>query len=325
MVLMTTGGETAQSSIIQNLLQTKGTLVQVLQTQDVSLLWTFHASKQMQSLTRDPWNPSPIHIAYMPSLPTEGVLQPGSLKAQLRTYTETLTGAVLRIGGIIPIHFGKQPVAQNGQLVMGLVELGLGYAGSGNGSVAALHGHKRAVVSLDQPIVHPKLFSRRKECLRSLRKGKREQQAPLSFRCNSNFDVALAALRAHHEASGTCWVDEHIEAVWRWQRAQKRFVVLEIWQDTELLAADFCHLIPGGSIYVATRYFNRAKGFYSPGFLMALVSLQLLKQAGFHLWDLGQTDFNPLMAYKDVVSHVSPRPSKPQKSFWFSFFIFFFF
>jgi hypothetical protein len=48
-------------------------------------------------------------------------------------------------------------------------------------------------------------------------------------------------------------------------------------------------------VYVATRYSNREKGALSPGFLLALASSNVFAKRGATMWDLGQTDSNPMM------------------------------
>lgn len=84
-------------------------------------------------------------------------------------------------------------------------------------------------------------------------------------------------------------------------------------------------------VYVATRYSNREKGALSAGFLLALASVKVFAELGATVWDLGQTDSNPLMvsktslfgfvlivgckAYKSVVAHVVSRPVAMRR-FW---------
>jgi hypothetical protein len=66
-------------------------------------------------------------------------------------------------------------------------------------------------------------------------------------------------------------------------------------------------LYAGGSVYVATRYMNKEFGHLSPGFMLALVETKFLKDHGIVVWDLGQTDKNPMMKYKQVVTQVIDR------------------
>lgn len=49
---------------------------------------------------------------------------------------------------------------------------------------------------------------------------------------------------------------------------------------------------------MATRFSSRDQGALSPGFLLALFSMPVFKRAGAAVWDLGQTDSNPIMGYK---------------------------
>ncbi len=79
--------------------------------------------------------------------------------------------------------------------------------------------------------------------------------------------------------------------------------MMELFEDDLLIAADFCHLIDGGAIYVATRYSNRDKGALSPGFLMSLASVKEFCRRGATIWDLGQTDRNPIMVTRSLFIH----------------------
>ena len=218
----------------------------------------------------------------------------------------------MRLGGLLMTQLVQNSPEQNAALISSVVALGLGYAAGGS-SLVALHGHKRACLFLDESVVSVKLAARRRECSRLIRKLQREHpDSVLSFRVSSDFHAAVAVLRKHH-AEHNNWVNDAVEQTWKVLFERDEFCILELWQDEVMIAADFCNLIPGGSVYVATRYFNRDKGALAPGFMLALLSAQFLKNAGFVIWDLGQTDFNPLMAYKDVVTTVMPRSQYMQK------------
>ena len=179
--------------------------------------------------------------------------------------------------------------------------------GKSGGKGKKTQKNQKKIVDDDVPCVrHSRLFARRKECARQLRKFAREQPSSrLSVRVNSNLALCCARLREHHDEEN--WADERVEAAWAELAKIGRFCVVELWRDDELLAADFCHLVSGGSVYVATRYSNRNTGALSPGFLLALAETRLFRQWGYVIWDLGQTDSNPLMAYKEVVAHIEPR------------------
>ncbi len=314
--VMTRGGLGPSDSHVRQLLQTKTMLVRTAETGDLSHLWSFAAVAQTESMGSDPWRPHPVKVACFPVLPLDAVLNPPRCAPLVDAYTETLAGGgVLMIGSFLQHRMATCSAAHNASVIAGLVACGLGYAGSGSGgALVGLHGHSRACLFLSEaPIVHNRLSSRRKDCCRQIRKVARERpNSRLSLRVNSSsLHEAVLKLREHHSESN--WVDSHMEAAWQVLLEQGRFVVYELWEDEHLLAADFCHLVPGGSVYVATRYSDRQKGALSPGFLLALLETRHLQAAGYAIWDLGQTDSNPMMSYKEVVAHVMPRSRHLQR------------
>jgi Leu/Phe-tRNA-protein transferase len=316
MAAMTSGGLGANDSHIRQLLLTKATLVKTAETGDLSHLWSFAAVGQTESMGSDPWRPHPVKVAVFPVLPLDAVLNPSRCAPLIDVYTETLAGGgVLMVGSFLQHRMATCTPQHNASVIAGLVACGLGYAGSGSGgALVGLHGHSRACIFLTEtPIVHNRLSSRRKDCCRQIRKVARERPSSrLSLRVNScPLHEAVCRLREHHSESN--WVDAHMEAAWSVLLEQGRFVVYELWEDDQLLAADFCHLVPGGSVYVATRYSDRGKGALSPGFLLALLEAKHLQSAGYAIWDLGQTDSNPMMSYKEVVAHVMPRSRHLQR------------
>jgi hypothetical protein len=92
-----------------------------------------------------------------------------------------------------------------------------------------------------------------------------------------------------------------------YQRLQ--LVVVELWYGDTMIAADFGHPGRAGTFYVATRFFEKEHRQLQPGFLLALVELRLLRDIyGFALWDLGNTDSNPMMSYKEDLTDIMSRP-----------------
>jgi hypothetical protein len=136
----------------------------------------------------------------------------------------------------------------------------------------------------------------------------------LQLRLNSDFDQALRKLRAHHGAE--CWIGAPLEAVWRLmlQTSPPQLLIFELWYGDELVAADFAHPVGGGgSVYVATRFFDRSSDevkFLQAGFVLSLSATAILLQAGCSVWDLGGISLNPLMQYKrDLAGVPFDRPT----------------
>jgi hypothetical protein len=107
-------------------------------------------------------------------------------------------------------------------------------------------------------------------------------------------------------------VDEHMEAAWEVLLQLGQFHVFELFDGDTLIAADYVHALRGGSFYVATRYHNKSCTL-SPGFLLAFLEARYLQQRGATIWDLGQTDGNPIMAYKAVTTVVVARSTHYQR------------
>ncbi len=130
------------------------------------------------------------------------------------------------------------------------------------------------------------------DCARVLRKCEREKR-PISLRVNTvPLHESVAKLRAHHADNN--WVDAHMEAAWSDALQKGEFCVFELFHGDTLVAADFGHVVAGGSFYVATRYHSK-ESTVSPGFVLAFLEARYLRSIGFNIWDLGQTDANPMM------------------------------
>jgi hypothetical protein len=78
-------------------------------------------------------------------------------------------------------------------------------------------------------------------------------------------------------------------------------------REAVLIAADV-GFPSGHSFYVATRFSSKRFRNLAPGFILALASARTLSQAGYLLWDLGDTDSSPMMAYKQEVAIEEERP-----------------
>jgi len=171
----------------------------------------------------------------------------------------------------------------------------------------AIHGPKRGALFLgENPVKHEKLSSRRKDVAKILRKFQRDKGGKISLRITTDFDMAVDKLCAHHKDQN--WVTPEVRGTWKYLAGSGKFFIFELWHDEKMIAADFGHVVRGGSFYVATRFFDESAKKLSPGFLLALVETRLLRDAfDIKLWDLGSTDSNPQMAYKAVISNIFSR------------------
>ena len=122
----------------------------------------------------------------------------------------------------------------------------------------------------------------------------------LSLRLNTNIDVAITHLRAHHQED--CWIGGTLESVWKYmaQTSPLQLLVFELYYGEDLIAADFSHPVNQNSIYVATRFYSKNIEYkkLTPGFMLALAEIHYLKQLGVKVWDLGTVNLCPLMRYK---------------------------
>lgn len=158
-----------------------------------------------------------------------------------------------------------------------------------------------------------KILKRCKDLKRSLRNHSNSSKLRISLRLNTNFDLALEKLRAHH--GDDCWVGPSLEKVWRLMIETKplKLMIFELWVGDNLVAADFGHpAMSGKTFYVATRFFDRSilsSKQIQPGFLLAFAECKVLRDHGCMYWDLGGVDLNPRMRYKlEVAGEPKQRP-----------------
>lgn len=112
---------------------------------------------------------------------------------------------------------------------------------------------------------------------------------------------AFRLLQEHHSNN---WVEEELLHVWR--QMGKQFIVFELWKGEELVAADFAHTV-GTHCYVATRCHHPKEKRLGAGFILGLVSMKVLQQHGFKLYDLGGFDSSPMMSYKQEMTNSYDR------------------
>lgn len=276
---------------------------------DLSPLWGLKANQtlyhMMSSLSGR--QPDSSRIVFWPVLPLNKVID-RQAASEVDLYTEVLTGEVLMVGSILNFKL-EGDLEKNIQVLTGLLHAGLGYVTSAEGTLVALHGTRRAALHLTTTLVHRKLASRYRDVSRVLRNGKKPGTLfahKLSLRINTDFEQALAKLRLHHKQS---WVNDSLEATWRVMYQRLQLIVVELWYGDTMIAADFAHPGRAGVIYVATRFFDKTFRHLQPGFMLALVELKILRDIyGFTLWDLGNTDSNPMMSYKEDLTDVMTRP-----------------
>ena len=192
--------------------------------------------------------------------------------------------------------------ARDGRVLHALMRAGFGYVTQGNRVLPVLP-MRRAVLRLARGARRPaKLAARRKDVARALRNT--PPAHPLELRVSTDLLQACEKLEAFHEQS---WVGPALVRVWEAMLQAGTLIVLELWCDGAMVAADFGHPI-GGSFYVATRWHDPALAKHQTGFVLALASARLLERCGVALWDLGGTDCSAGMRYKESVSEVVPRP-----------------
>lgn len=177
-------------------------------------------------------------------------------------------------------------------------------SGTDSGKLLALFPCTRSMLKLQsfdsngKPNVPESLAKRLKDMPRIFRN---KVKNTLTFKINSNFDMALHMLRVHH--GDDCWVSPQLEEVWRRMQAASppSLLVFELWYGDHMIAADFAHpSLLGRSVYVATRFFDRREQYkhIMPGFMLAAIATKYLRAAGCSLWDLGGVNLCPLMRYK---------------------------
>jgi hypothetical protein len=193
------------------------------------------------------------------------------------------------------------------QAILSALYHGMGYVAQDGGRLVFLNDQNIAFLPLDavpraRPVVH-----RARDVARVLRKMRKDLGLgvggkTLSLRVNWDFDAVIGSLNSHHESS---WVTEELAGVWRAMHRAGTMLTLELYLGDELVAADIAHPV-ARAVYIATRYSSRAHKQWQPGFILALVSAQVLKQAGFLLWSLGGVDQSALMAYKHEIAVTEP-------------------
>jgi hypothetical protein len=229
-----------------------------------------------------------------------------ALDKYLDCLCESLACMVIMVGGMPPFQFrlDKHSLSDSAMLISRLIEGGLGYV-SQEGSMISLFGTTRAFVRLKpekgrENIHDRKLSSRIKDSARVLRNVLSRTNGKLSLRLNTNFDLAVDLLRKHHGKQS--WVDDNLALVWKEMVATQRMHIFE------LCAADFGHFGVGRRyFYIATRYYSESHRKLQPGFILAFAEAKFLQQNGVVLWDFGDFDLNPQMAYKSSISQLTSR------------------
>lgn len=247
-----------------------------------------------------------------------------ALDSIVTIFAECLGQDYMQLGSMMGTKLGTSSlgVSFDATLIQDLLDAGLEYVVAGDGKLLAMmHIHRSVLVlrqlegtngSATSSILPISLSKRRKDMSRVFR-NKLSPEDKLSLKVNSNFDLALLSLRDHH--GDDCWIDAHLENVWRamFEATPPQLIVFELWYNDELIAADFGHSCAGGkSFYVATRFFSRHNEKHKllqPGFLLALAETKALKDRGYFLWDLGGVNRCPLMQYKyDLTGESVERP-----------------
>lgn len=272
---------------------------------------------------------SVVYATYMPVIPLAQVSDISMLDRLGMAWSQSLVGDMVQVGSMLGTSLGSTGAEQGASIITSLLEAGFTYVCSASGKIMSMFPVERSVLCLgcDAPpgtlathIPDPspprQLVKRIKDMPRLFRNQKLHRLPKLSLRVNTNFDLAIALLRAHH--GDDCWIGRDLEVVWRHMASTDppQLVVFELWLgEEEMIAADFGHFCAGGhSFYVATRFFNREHPNQKvrqmqPGFILGLSECHLLRSLGCLQWDLGGVNLCPLMRYKiDLTGEPMERP-----------------
>ena len=101
----------------------------------------------------------------------------------------------------------------------------------------------RSALPLNSAVAPPHSAKRLRELSRVLRAAKKQGCATLSLRLNTDIDMAIDKLRAHHKDD--CWVGAQLAEVWKMmtRTTPPQLMVFELWLGQEMIAADFTHPI----------------------------------------------------------------------------------
>ena len=188
------------------------------------------------------------------------------------------------LGNLLGHKISSTNLALSASIITRLIDCGMAYVSSPSDTLMATLNLRRSVLPLDAAVAPPHSAKRLRELSRVLRAAKKQGSAAISLRLNTNIELAIAKLRAHHKDD--CWVGPQLEAVWKLmaRTSPPQLMVFELWLGEEMIAADFTHPIWtsfGRSVYVATRFFDReAHNKLQPGFMVSAPSL-LCCVAGF--------------------------------------------
>lgn len=263
-----------------------------------------------------------LYFSFAPVIKMECISDVIGLKVFVGDHSECLYGNVMQIGSMMGYDIKERSISDTCAVLTSILNAGLGYVASKTDKLMALLPLNRSMVLLysseqSDRLCIPKylcgvpkpLLKRSKDMHRIFRNKVRK---PLSLRINSDLDVAIALLRAHHGED--CWVGAELEKAWRLmaRTTPPMLMVFELWYGEKMIAADFCHPVNGGrSVYVATRFFVRDDEVrhLQPGFLLALAECHFLRTSGCLVWDLGGVNLCPLMKYKyDLAGTPIERP-----------------
>lgn len=297
------------------------------------------SDSEIRSISKDlrakPFETIPNHstintiATYMPIIPLDKMTNILSLDVLATVWAQSLAGDIIQIGSMLGTSLGDFDVRFGALLITSLLDAGFSYVCSASGKIMASLAMERSVLCLgcqgpagtvathlSDPMPPRQLIKRIKDMPRLFRNQKLHHLPNISLKINSNFDLSLRLLRAHH--GDDCWIGPELEAVWRHMATlvPPQLVIFELWLgEKEMIAADFGHFCAGGhSFYVATRFFHRNHPNtkvrqMQPGFVLGLSECCYLRSVGCLMWDLGGINLCPLMRYKlDLTGEPFERP-----------------
>ena len=195
---------------------------------------------------------SPVSAVYLPSLPLNALASTDTLDQYADLYRETLLLDVFSLGSMLGFSLGSCSVSQGAHYILQLLYSGFAYVVGSGGKLMGLMNLDRSMIFLGNgssswlskqrnsvqehqsllgnesngdnaqqhidPVILPASLAKRLKEMPRIFRNKIAPGKKLSLRLNSNFDLSLHKLRAHHGVD--CWVDEHLEAVWRFMTLQ---------------------------------------------------------------------------------------------------------
>jgi len=168
-------------------------------------------------------------------------------------------------------------------------------------------GLYRRVLSLNEPL--PKsMRNKRRQCVKIIREN---PQLELKINATSVLEICRR-IQNHHKnqklytsSDPGSWTTDEMARSLQFLCDKNQCTIFELWNADKLIAGEFGHCL-GGYYYSASRFFDRSARDLQPGFIMTFSMLQVMKESGIELWDLGPASSVGMMTYKKSISMQVP-------------------